>query len=120
MKKYRTDPQTSSSTPRQIPGGACGRQCRGRSGCGSVAKRSAAEVASGVGPQPTCPEHGPAPRAFHLPSCIGYFPFLGLLTRLLFQTMNALYLLFWGNEKCNAGTPAATLAGHRGQCQAGF
>lgn len=34
--------------------------------------------------------------------------------------MNALYLLFWGNEQCSAGTPAAMLAGHRGQCQAGF
>lgn len=76
------------------------------SGFGSVADRGQL-LTPPLGSHP--PALSTAPQAPHLPLSIGYFPFSGLLTHLLFWTMNSLYLLFWGQRKvrcwicCRAG-----------------
>lgn len=71
------------------------------SGFGSVADRGQLLT-------PPLGSHRPAlstaPQAPHLPLSIGYFPFSGLLTHLLFWTMNSLYLLFWGQGKVRCWT----------------
>ena len=82
---------------------------------GSVArKRSAAENTSGHSDPPAlgpvlCPGHTGAPLAFVpwlFPLFRSYHTFAFLEDELYFLTV--------GNEKCNAGTPVALLAGHGG------
>lgn len=78
MKKYRTDPQTFSSTPQQIRGKESGRQ-NGRPAGFVLWPRRGQLTRPPVGTQPTCSGalRSLTPQAPHLPLYIGYFPLLG-------------------------------------------